>query len=914
MTSEQWDRICQVLDQALERPPEDRRDWVKTTCADEPVVREEVESLLDAYEPDDPLFGGAEGVPTAWFDAADRTPDVSERAEAIPRLASGATIGAYRLLEEIGSGGTGVVYRAERADEAVEQTVAVKLLRHRSDADDVRQRFQAEQQVLASLDHPNIAQFIDAGVTDEGRFYLVLEYVEGTPITEYVETQKLGVEERIALMEQVLDAVRAAHRELVVHRDLKPSNVLVTETERGPQVKLLDFGIAKLLGDAVPVTRPQTRTGRLLMTPSYAAPEQVQGETIGISTDTYALGVLLYELLTDEHPYGSTGDSPYAVARAVCETDPVPPSEVVNDPGRHSPLRGDLDAIVMKALRKVPDARYDSVDPFLADLKRYRTDRPVQAKRGSAAYRAKKFLRRNGGAVAAGALIFLLLVGYAVTVTVQARRIADQRDRAQMEAARAEEVSQFLVDLFEAADPEEAQGDTIPARSLLRRGADRVSSLDDQPLVQADLLHTLGRVHRRLGDLDRATGLIRKSLDPYRADSTSVRSAEYADALSELGLLLRDRGEYEASVSRLRAAVDVRRALDDSSGLATDLMRLSFVERRLDSLDAAQSSIEDALRIQKRVHGRDHISTAESYFNLAAILREQGRHEEAERYQRRSLDIVQSTVEGPHPGLANNFSNMGLLLKEQGRLSEAKPYYRKALAMNRELYGPTHRAVATSLQNVGTLLVEQREYEAARPHLRDALEVRRALFDSPHPLIARSLHSLGTLALRQDRLGRADTLFRRAIAMRRTLYDSPRRGTAAVLRSIGNLREQKGRLDAAAERYQSAISTYEQTVRPTHPKLANARSDYGAYLLDRGRPAEARPKLKAAYQVLTSDSANPFLAVRSARRYGRCLTTLGADEKAEAVLESGRTLADTLGLSKPLAKIREQIDSLDARG
>lgn len=907
MTSEQWSRICKVFDRALDRPPDERRNWLETVCPDEPTVRAEVESLLDAYEPDDPLFAD-EGFPTGWFTQA--SPGETTSAERGPqaRPSPGTRIGGYRLLEEIDTGGMSVVYRAERADEAVEQIVAVKLLRRRLDTDDAEKRFRAERQVLASLDHPNIAQFIDAGVTEQGRFYLVMEHVEGIPITDYAEARSLTVDQRLALMEQVFDAVQAAHRQLVVHRDLKPSNVLVTETEEGPQVKLLDFGIAKLLGDAVPATQPQTRTGRLLMTPSYAAPEQVKGASIDVATDIYALGVLLYELLTDERPH--EGESPYAVARAVCEDDPPPPSAAVDGSARQSLLRDDLDAILLKALRKAPDDRYETVSSFLADLDRFRADRPVRAKQGSATYRAKKFLRRNGGTVAATTLIALLLVGYAVTVTVQARRIATQRDRAQTEAARAEEVSQFLVDLFEAADPEEAQGDTIPARTLLRRGAEQVSTLDGQPQVQANLLHTMGRVHRRLGDLDRAAGLIRKSLRPYRSDSTSPPSAEYAEALSELGLLLRDQGNYEESASRLRKAVELRRTLDTPPRLATELMRLSYVERQLGNLDAAQSTIEEALQIQKRVHGPDHISTAESYFNLAAILREKGNLKEAERYQRQSLSTVQSEVDGPHPGLATNFSNMGLLLEEQGRLAEAEQYHRKAINMNRELYGTTHQAVATSLQNLASLLVQQNQFEAARSHLQDVLDIRRTVFDAPHPSIARSLHSLGTLALRQDRLNQADSLFQRTLSIRRSLHDSPHPQTASLLRSIGILREEQGRLEAAADRFQAAISTYEQTVPSTHSDLAIAKSTYGSHLLDRERPDQARPLLRSAYRILMDDPSMPFLSARAARRYGRCLRMLGQYEEAETALKKGFTLVDTLGLSDPTSDIREQMDLL----
>lgn len=896
---DRWHEIDDILRQAQDHPASEREAVLDEACGGDEALRREVETLLDADAAYGEVVDGGAAV-LAQSVLGDEEGDASAR---VRSLDAGQQVGPYRLLECIGEGGTSLVYRAERADEQFERTVAVKVLRSPVGADsDAADRFRMERQILASLSHPHLAEVYDGGVLEDGRPYLVMEYVEGRPITEHCREEECTVDERLALFRQAAAAVQAAHEQLVVHRDLKPSNVFV-EQETGT-IKLLDFGIAKILGELPGGPVPATQTGRQPMTPAYAAPEQVKGEAISVATDTYALGVLLYELLTGHRPHGGDEQSPYAVARAVCEESPPPPSRVTDDPDRRSLLEGDLDAIIMTALRKNPDERYDTVEALAEDLDRYRTDRPVRASQGNWVYRARKFVRRNRNALFGTLCAVILLAALGV---YHVQRLSIQRDEAREEAEKAEQVSQFLVDLFEASDPEEAQGDPVRAETLLDRGAERVSRLEDEPEVQASLLHTLGRVHRRLGHPDEAADLIRQSVERYR-QLDAADPTEYADAVSELGLYRRDRGEYEAAADLLRDAVELRRSRDTPEALAQELVRLSYVERQLQNYEAARTTIEEALAIQRREFGEEHMGTAESYFNLAAILRELGRYDEAETYQRRSLSIVRSQIDPPHPGLATNYTNLGLLLKERGRLEEAGRYYRKALEMNRALYDAPHSGIALLLQNLGSLYTEMGRYDEAEPYLRDALEMRRALHEDEHTVIAGLLHNLGVLFRQRGNPTRADSLLSEALAMKRSLYDSPNPDVARTLESLALLREDQGRPDAAEARFQEVLSVYEESRPDDHPTVAEARSVYGGFLLEQERPTAAEAPLQVAYHTLAnhSDTAS---TVRAGRRLATCLIELERYDEADSILTEARTLAeetDATGLQEE----RRALDSL----
>ena len=463
-----------------------------------------------------------------------------------------ARIGPYRIVSAIGQGGMGAVYLAERADGAFDQRVAIKVVRGLLDQDRVR-RFRAERRILASLQHPNIARLVDGGTTEDGCPYLVMEYVEGQAIDVYAEQHGLGLDERLALFITVCQAGGHAHRHLIVHRDIKPSNIIVT-AEGTP--KLLDFGIAKLLDTDDPELSARTMTGMYMLTPDYAAPEQVRGEAVTTATDVYALGVLLFQLVTSQRPHTFRTLTAQEIERVVCDTEAPRPSTI------RAGLHDDLDIVVGTALNKDIQRRYASVEALAEDLGRFLDGRPIHARPATWRYRAGRFVTRHRWEVGVAALFVAMLVAFSILVSLQAARLARERDTAQQERDAAEEVSSFLVSLFELNDPSRSRGETVTARELLDRGAMQVESgLASQPVAQARLMDTMGRVYRQLGLLGPATALLEKAL-ARREAAVEGFSDEVADTLAELGEVWRENGEY-AQAERLH-----RRALATAPAVA----------------------------------------------------------------------------------------------------------------------------------------------------------------------------------------------------------------------------------------------------------------------------------------------------------------------------------------------------------
>ncbi|MEM9996487.1 MAG: serine/threonine-protein kinase, partial [Bacteroidota bacterium] len=515
MDALRWNRLYALFEEACALPEAERLPYLRDACGDDTALFDEAAALVAADTDTHGLLDGG-ALDAVTGDALALLGDLS---------LEGTQVGPYHLVRLLGTGGMGDVYLAERAspDEQAqfEQQVALKLVKPGMDSRQVLRRFQQERQILARLQHPHIARLLDGGVTERGQPYFVMEYVEGVPIDAYCDTHRLTVDERLALFQDACRAVLYAHSQLVVHRDLKPSNILVTENASGepglrkPTVKLLDFGIAKVLTDEDDATA-LTRTGKAVMTPAYASPEQVRGEPVGTGTDIYSLGVVLYELLAGQRPYALPEHDRLAAAQMLAEQEPEPPSTVVRrattggdttgsqitDARRTQPerlrrrLTGDLDVICLTALRTEPERRYPTVAALLDDVRRHLTGLPVTARRDTATYRLGKFVQRHRVGVIATVVVGVLFAALASFYTVQ---LAAERDRAQAEAAKATEIAAFLEGIFEVADPSVAQGDTVTARALLDEGAARIETdLAGEPEVQAQMMTVMGNVYRSL--------------------------------------------------------------------------------------------------------------------------------------------------------------------------------------------------------------------------------------------------------------------------------------------------------------------------------------------------------------------------------------------------------------------------------
>jgi serine/threonine protein kinase/tetratricopeptide (TPR) repeat protein len=801
VTQERWQQVKAVLDGALERGGAERAAFLEATCRDDVELRGEVESLL-SYEAEAEDF-----IETPIF----RIWEDGEKP-----LDEGQRIGAYRIVRAAGRGGMGAVYLAERADEEFRRQVAIKLVRRGMDTDEIVRRFRAERQILANLDHPNIARLLDAGTTEDGRPYFVMEWVEGRPIDEYCKAHQLAVRERLELFRKVCSAVHFAHQNLVVHRDLKPGNILVT-AEGEP--KLLDFGIAKLLATDEELFA-FTRVGLRPMTPEFASPEQVRGEAITTASDVYALGVLLYLLLTGQSPYKPVAGDSEGLARAICETTPLRPSSTVRQerevqhpegPVLRRRLAGDLDNIVLMAMKKEPQRRYASVDQLSNDIGRHLQGLPVVARQDTVGYRAAKFVGRHKLGVGLAAAVLLVIVGFSITVTLLWQRAVEERERSNA-------IATFLQELFENPDPKKSRGETITAREVLDRGVKRINTdLSGQPELRAELLDTMGRVYRKLGLYDSAQGLLKDSLR-LRRQLLDPDDLRVAHSLHNLANVLRDMDNNAAAEPIIREAIDIQRRSGDTENLdyASGLNNLGSILEDKGELDQAQALLEEALAIKRRLPDVDQDDIAVSLNNIGKLYAAREQYDAAEPYYREALAIRRRLTKGlPDPGTAINLSNLASLLEDKGDLTGAEAHYREALEMRRKLYpGEPHPLVARSLNNLGRVLLAKGDATGAEKCYREALEI-------------------ADVKLGPDHQERATYL----------------RHFAATLLALG-------RPEEAEDMAREAVSVFRKAEQPEPLKIADAESVLGGALAAQRRFEEAEPLLVQSYPVLAKDQEN----------------------------------------------------------
>jgi serine/threonine-protein kinase len=687
-----WRRVLEVVDQALELEPADRAAFVAQCRADDPAFGAEVAALLE----------GADAAPVLDTPAAALAAPLFDEPAALPNPTDPQSrFGPYGILRELGRGGMGAVYLAERSDDQYQKRVALKVLPAWSAGDDRRvQRFLEERQILAALDHPDIARLVDGGVTPDGLPWFAMEYVEGMPADRYCDEHQLSVEDRLELFCRVCAAVQYAHRNLVVHRDLKPANILVTTEGR---VKLLDFGIAKLLGSERDAGAPSlTITGERLLTPMYASPEQIRGEPISTATDVYALGVLLHVLLTGSYPYRFSAGQQHEVIRAVLEQEPDPPSVAILRTERGADgnaaklarrLRGDLDTIVLKAMEKDATRRYGTAEQLETDVRNHVAGLPVTARPATRLYHARKFLRRHrlGAAVTAG--VALLVVGFAVVSAVQSAQIAAERDRA-------EAMIQYLSQILRSSVPSPREGRGVTAREVLDSSAARVErDLSAQPEARARVMYDMGQAYRELGIYDRARDLLAASV-ALRRSLSPTGSRELARTLDLLGAVLLEQGERGAAERAYDEALALRRRLVGRrhGDVARTLNGLATVYRAQGRLREAESTSREALAIDQARPGDNTADVAQSLRSVADALLDRGDDAGAEPLYRQALALLRTKLPEEHPDVASAVLDLAAALKGRGQKTAADSLFRYGLALYRRL------AVApAALADVGEL-------------------------------------------------------------------------------------------------------------------------------------------------------------------------------------------------------------------
>jgi non-specific serine/threonine protein kinase/serine/threonine-protein kinase len=690
----------------------------------------------------------------------------------------------FRLEYRLGEGGMGEVWLAEQL-EPVRRKVALKVIKAGMDSKEVVARFESERQALAMMDHPAIARIFDGGTTPEGRPYVVMEYVPGLPITEHCDTLRLSTAERIELLGQVCEGVQHAHQKAVIHRDLKPSNILVSTTDGKPQPKIIDFGIAKAIGLRLTDRTLYTQLGTVIGTPEYMSPEQADatGQDVDTRTDVYSLGVVLYQLLTGTLPFSSEelrSSNIEELRRKLREEDPPRPSSRVMTVGAGTleaartrgtdpeslfrQLEGDLDAITLKALEKERSRRYGTPSELAQDLWRYLHREPVLAHAPSRAYRVRRYVQRHRLAVGLVGGLAVLLVGFAVSMGVQARRTALERDRANREAAAARTVSDFLIRMFNVSDPSEARGNTITARELLDRASSDVDrTLAGDPELQARMMFTMGTVYRKLGLLTKAEPLLERSLQLRRAR----RGPDHEDSLEsamELAMILWHRGRYPEAERLLRQVVDVRkRVLGLEHKQTLDAMNDLGLVLKDGERPGAEPIFREVHAVSTRLVGPEHIDTLRALLNLASTLQESGREAEAEPLQRQALEISGRVLGADAPVTLIALTNLANTLKNEGEFTEAEALQREALERKRRVLGGEHPNTLNAMASLADILAGEDRLDEAETFQRQALEARRRVIGVDNPYTSLSRLSLARYAARRGRIDEALDWIREAI-------------------------------------------------------------------------------------------------------------------------------------------------------
>ena len=775
------------------------------------------------------------------------------------QAATSELIGNFRVLREIGHGGMAVVYLAERADGSYSQRVALKILRHGLTDSQAQFHFAQERQILASLEHPSIARLLDAGTTATGLRYLAMEYVEGVPIDRYCDEQRLSIDARLTLFVKVLEAVQYAHGHLIAHRDLKPSNIVVTPEGA---VKLLDFGIAKLLAPATLAhAAPPTRNSVWLMTPECASPEQVRGEPVSTATDVYQLGVLLYTLLSGRQPYAVQGRAPLEVFREICESEPLAPSSTVGNKDVHTEphgaihictvrgttpaglrraLRDDLDAIVLKALRKAPAQRYASVEQLIDDIHRHQQGFAVSAHHGAWWYRAEKFLRRHAQMVS---VIAFAVVAVASIATWYAIQLAGERNRARREAATATHVAEFLANVFTGSNSRIANGGTT-ARELLDWGAERIETdLAIQPAMKAHLLNVISGAYVQYDLFDQAQPLLERAL----AQNTRLygrNSKETAETLYWIATLASHRDDNAKSVSLY----------------------------------------EEVLRIRESAFGPRHVATADALAALASATLRGGDTPSAARAAERALGIYSHTVDANDERALTTINVLIACAFNAGDLGRARALYEQLLPRIAHSLGTDHRNYAAALGNLAFVKIELGDYEGVEEELERSIRLYEQLYGPDHGSIAAKWVVLGKFLHQTDRLSESLTTLQHAIDSQRRVSGPGDRVEAFALSMMSATLRSRGDLEGALQRIQAALEILRELLGPSHDEYAEALQAYGEIQLERNDLAAAVPALTEAVAALRANQAADHYETAQARM-ANALLLMRTERATEAEAE-----------------------------
>lgn len=945
MDSERWKKLSTLFHQAHQLDGEAREQFLISECGDDVDLLSELRSMLAADD-----AGGLDVEEIVTRAASDSAGNMLLQQR----------VGNYRLVELLGAGGMGNVYLGRRIDEQFQHEVAIKVLQADNSSSHFVERFRSERQLLANLDHPNIAKLLDGGVTDDGMQFLVMEYVRGEAIDTYCDQQRLDVRQRLQLFQKLCLAVDYAHRNLVVHRDVKPSNILVTD-EGVP--KLLDFGIAKVI-DAEGIQQLTVDSQRM-MTPEYASPEQVRGEPISTATDVYSLGVLLYRLLCGRGPYRVRSDLPSSLARAILEDLPSRPSTVLTSPDDNTDgddstikissrrqstvtrlrrrLQGDLDNIALMALRKEPERRYASALALHQDIENYLSDRPVMARPESIGYLAGKFIRRHRVAVAVAATFCALLMASVV-------QIIEQRNRAESASVQSEQVTSYLSTLFASASPAEARGTEITARDMLEQGASDIQQLNEQPLVQARLLHIMGNSYSWIGDHARAADLFQQTLDIWRRHPPDD-PAQRATLLRDFATAKRILRDWDNAEVLFQDSLDAYRQVygDKHARIAELYSSLGDMQRMQLRLPEARETLQSALAMKEALGEDGDSSTVDIRGNLALVLQDSGFLDDAVNMQQQAVDDSRRIDGDRHPNTIIRIGNLAGMqaslgkyntalathteayeyieteLLERlstrrwaamnrarfyhllGRFDEAKVFYEKGIELSREYAGEASIMYASALASLAANHVARYEFASAIPVVEQAMAAGAAAGANPGRDVGRGLLRLARINNLSGEYVPAESLARQAIAQSEYIG---RLSTLSAQRELAiSLGGQQNWTDAD-ELFTSVLSELSAIESEDNVSMLSYFVDATDHYLRAGDTVTALKHGERAYRIsLEIEPQSAWNAALAKGAYARALQTSDSSAPAAALVrEAHSDLQRVFGDGDP--RVRALADSL----
>lgn len=854
MDHSDWNTMMAIVDQALELPEKQRLQFIESKCGKNTELKDEVLQFLKSISESGDWLENLETLKDDFMDEI--TDDINQKAQ-LPSLA-GQQVGAYILKEKIGEGGMGTVYLADHSNRELKHQAAIKIIDIGRTHDDHLRRFKREQKILAGLNHPGIARFYDSGFTENGLPYIVMEYIEGVPLNEYCQKNQSTIEQKIDLFKQVLEAIRYAHENLVIHRDLKPGNIFVNHSGT---VKVLDFGISKLLEDD---SEDITQTGARMLTVRYAAPEQIRQEKITTATDLYSLGMFFYELITNIMPFDTEDLTSYQIEHIVLNEEPPKPSMRAASDSLKRELKGDLDAITLKAIRKEPDKRYRVANEFIADLDNYLNGHPVTAHADSFRYRSKKFYKRHQAGILAGFAVLLMLISLAGFHTW---RVAQERDFAQFEADRAEEVTSFLVSMLELNNPEESSGNDITINDALNRGIELLDQEELSVLSRATILGTIGSIQKNNGEIDpaginlqTAIALITDSLSRQTKKTLDIGTA-YAEWLHTVGNLEDSDRTYQLtdSLFSVRNFTNSLNYVGHQLSYSDFLMETGKDDEALHILEGLDQRLINYFDSANNPKAMDFLANV--YNNRGRVYMNMAQNQQAIDNLEQALYLKLQIFDENNPNIARIYHNKGVVYTTMGNYPMALETAKKAYDIRLQVYNPTHQLIGSTLHLLGTISMALGHIDEALEYMNQSVEINRIQHGENHVRYALALREYASLLSSKDQQTLANHHIAEAESIIRENYGTDTPYYGFMMSTYAEIQYNGGDYAQALHYGESAIENFSANFASDHPNIGQIYVNNGKYALNNREFVRADSLLQTAMHILEShyDTANPII-------------------------------------------------------